>query len=171
MSAGRRYPDRASIHVQSARQLILAFVRICVHYTAHRPVVRHYRTRCPVWTLQGNVAPGQTFQERRKHRVDRRRRLGLPELHTSPRLKRCDTCWQQVAWRMNARGAQEALVRGWWMAGQPVRGLCVLRKRGRSEKPLARGVRTSFLDQLCSATCMSTWKGPHNVLFRATLEK
>ena len=111
------------------------------------------------------------FRERRKHRVDRRRRLGLPELYTSPRLKRGDTCWQQVAWRMNARGAQEALVRGWRMAGQPVCGLCVLRKRGRSEKPLARGVRTSFLDQLCSATCMSTEKGPHDVLFRATLEK
>jgi hypothetical protein len=113
MSAGRSCPDRASTHAQSARQLILAFIRVCVHYTAQRPVAHHYRSRCPGWTIQGNVAPGQTFQGSRKHLVDRRRRLDLPELYTSPRLKRRDTSWQQVAWRIGARGAQEALVRGW----------------------------------------------------------
>src|SRR5260370_15814142 len=65
-------------------------------------VALHDDRRCPGWTIWGSGAPGQTIQGSRRHRVDRRRRLRLPELYTSPRLKRRDTSWQQVAWRMIA---------------------------------------------------------------------
>ena len=44
-------------------------------------------THCPGWTIRGSGAPGQIFQGCRRHRVDRRRRHGFPELYTSPRLK------------------------------------------------------------------------------------
>jgi hypothetical protein len=82
--------------------------------------------------------------------VDRRRRLGLPELHTSPRLKRRGASWQQVAWRRSARGAQEALVRGWRMAGQ-----CVCRRFGATEERAVgetprKRCEDFFLDQLYS---------------------
>jgi hypothetical protein len=78
MCAGRGNPYLVSIHAQNIR------------------------ARCPGWTIQGDIAPGQIFQDGWKYRVDRRRRLDLSELYTSPRLKRSDNRSQQRAWRISA---------------------------------------------------------------------